>query len=57
MCRNSTARPVVGAELAHALFEGGVLGGDPLNSILCPFGFHIADVAKKLADASAAPSR
>jgi hypothetical protein len=46
-------RAVVGAELAHALFEGGVLGGDPLNSILCPFGFQIADAAKELADASA----
>jgi hypothetical protein len=44
---------VVGAELAHALFEGGVLGGDPLNSILCPFGFQIADLAEEFADASA----
>jgi hypothetical protein len=46
-------RAVVDAELAHALFEGGVLGGDPLNSILCPFGFQIADAAKELADGSA----
>ena len=46
-------RAVVDAELAHALFEGGVLGGDPLNSILSPFGFQIADAAKELADGSA----
>ena len=46
-------RAVVGAELAHALFEGGVLGGDPLNVILCPFGFQIADTPEEFADAIA----
>ena len=44
---------VVGGELAHALFEGGVLGGHPLNSILRPFGFQVADASEEFADASA----
>jgi|GraSoi_2013_20cm_1033751.scaffolds.fasta_scaffold76096_1 hypothetical protein len=54
-CETFVERAIVGAELAHALFEGGVLGGDPLDSILCPcpFGFQIADAAKEHADASA----
>jgi hypothetical protein len=52
-CETFVERAIVGAELAHALFEGGVLGGDPLDSILCPFGFEIADAAKENADASA----
>jgi hypothetical protein len=29
------------------LFEGGVLGGDPLDGILCPFGFQIADAPEE----------
>jgi len=37
----SGQRAVVGGELAYALFEGGVLGGDPLDRILCPFGFRL----------------
>ena len=44
---------VVGAELADALFECVVLGGDPLDGILCPFGFQIADTPEEFADAGA----
>ena len=46
-------RPVVGGELTDALFEGGVLGGDLLDGILCPFSFQVADAAEELADAGA----
>jgi hypothetical protein len=46
-------RAIVGAELAHAFFEHGVLGGDPLDVIPCPFIFQIADSPEELADASA----
>jgi hypothetical protein len=44
---------VVGAELAHALFEGAVLDGHSLNSILRPFGFQVADASEEFVDASA----
>jgi hypothetical protein len=44
---------VVGAELAHALFERGVLRGDPLDVILCPFSLQIADAAEEFAEAVA----
>jgi hypothetical protein len=33
------------------LFEGGVLGGDPLNGVLGPFGLQVADLAEEFADA------
>jgi hypothetical protein len=45
-------RAFVGGERAHALFECGVLGGDPLDGILWPFGFQIADAPEEFADAS-----
>jgi hypothetical protein len=35
----------VGGELAEALLECGVLGGDAVDGILSPFGFQVADVA------------
>ena len=44
---------VVGGELADALLEGGVLGGDALDGFLGPFGFQVADLAEKFADAGA----
>ncbi len=43
--------PVVGGELADALFEGGVLSGDPLDGFLGPFGLKVADLAQEFADA------
>ena len=46
-------RAIVGAELAHAFFERGVLGGDSLDVIACPFGFQIADAPEEFADAGA----
>ena len=52
-CETFVECAVVGGELAHALFEGGVLGDDPLDGILCPFGFQIADAPEEFADASA----
>ena len=52
-CETFVECAVVGGELAHALFEGGVLGDDPLDGILCPFGFQIADAPEAFADASA----
>jgi hypothetical protein len=45
--------PVVGGELAEALFEGGVLGGDPLDGFLGPLGLQVADLAKEFTDAGA----
>ena len=44
---------VVGAELTHALFERGVLGGDPLDGILRPFGLQVAGAAEEFTDARA----
>ena len=44
---------VVGGELADALFERGVLGGDPLDGLLGPFGLQVADLAEEFADAGA----
>jgi hypothetical protein len=44
---------VVGADLAHALFERGVLRGNSLDGILCPFGFQVADAAEEFADTGA----
>jgi hypothetical protein len=44
---------VVGAELSHAVFERGVLRGDSLDIILCPFGFQVADAVEEFADAIA----
>src|SRR6266508_3384319 len=41
---------VVGGELADALLERGVLGGDPLDGLLGPFGFQVPDLAEELAD-------
>ena len=52
-CETFVECAVVGGELAHALFEGGVLGGDPLDGILCPFGFQIANAAEEFAEAVA----
>ena len=46
-------RAVVGGELTNALFEGGVLGGDSLDIIVCPFGFQVSDAAEEFADAIA----
>jgi hypothetical protein len=46
-------RAVVGGELTDALFQGGVLGGDPLDVILCPFGFQVADAAEEFANTGA----
>jgi hypothetical protein len=36
---------VVGGELAEALFERGVLGGYPVDAVLGPFRFQVADFA------------
>src|SRR6266498_3767065 len=44
---------VVGGELADTLLQGGVLGGDPLDGFLGPFGFQVADLAEEFADAGA----
>jgi hypothetical protein len=44
---------VVGGERADALLEGGVLGGDPLDCLLGPFGLQVPDLAEELADAGA----
>jgi hypothetical protein len=44
---------VVVGELADALLEGGVLGGDPLDGFLGPFGFQVAYLTEKFADAGA----
>jgi len=44
---------VVGAELADALLERGVLGGDPLDGLFGPLGFQVPDLAEKFADAGA----
>ena len=46
-------RAAVGGELTDALFEGGVLRGDPLNRILGPFGLQVAAPAKEFANAGA----
>ena len=46
-------RAIVGAELAHAFFERVVLRGNPLDRILCPLGFQIADTPEEFADAIA----
>lgn len=35
------------------MLEGGVLGGDPLDGLLGPLGFEVADLAKEFADAGA----
>jgi hypothetical protein len=43
----------VGGELTDTLFEGGVLGGDPLDVILCPFGFQVTDLAEEFANTGA----
>jgi hypothetical protein len=44
---------VVGGELPDPLFEDGVLGGDPLDGLLDPFGFQVADLAEEFSDAGA----
>lgn len=44
---------VISGEFTDALFECGVLGGDPPTGILCPFGFQISDLAQEQADATA----
>ncbi|MBP2047817.1 hypothetical protein J2Z21_000739 [Streptomyces griseochromogenes] len=44
---------VVDGELADALFEGGVLGGDPLDGALGPLSSHIAYLAEEFAAPSA----
>ena len=44
---------VVRGELAHAFFERGVLGGDPPDLILCPFGFQVTDAAEEFANTGA----
>jgi hypothetical protein len=46
-------RAVLGGELTDALFEGGVLGGDSLDVVVCPFGLQVADTAEELTDAGA----
>ena len=45
--------PLVGGERADALLERGVLGGDPLDGFLGPFGLQVPDLAEELADAGA----
>jgi hypothetical protein len=44
---------VPGGERADALLERGVLGGDPLDGFLGPFGLQVADLAEELADTGA----
>lgn len=44
---------VGGGELADALFEGGVPGGDPLDGTLSPIGLQVAYLAKEFADPGA----
>src|SRR6516164_6367452 len=44
---------VAGGEGAVALLEGGVLGGDPGDGFLGPFGLQVPDLAEELADAGA----
>jgi hypothetical protein len=44
---------VAGGEGADALLERGVLGGDPLDGFLRPFGLQVPDLAEELADAGA----
>src|SRR6516225_6400306 len=44
---------VAGGERADALLERGVLGGDPLDGFLGPFGLQVPDLAEELADAGA----
>ncbi|MFC7592216.1 hypothetical protein ACFQYP_57185 [Nonomuraea antimicrobica] len=44
---------VLGGELTDTLPEGGVLGGDPDDGLLSPFGFQIADLAEEFGDAGA----
>ena len=52
-CEPFVEGAVVGGELADALFEGGVLGGDALDRVLGPLGFQVADLAEEFADAGA----
>jgi hypothetical protein len=46
-------RAIVGDELTDPLFKSGVLGGDSLDVIACPFGFQVADLAEQFANAVA----
>jgi hypothetical protein len=41
---------VFGGELADALLERGVLGGDPLRGLLGPFLFQVAELAREVRD-------
>jgi hypothetical protein len=46
-------RAIVGDELTDPLFKRGVLGGDSLDVIACPFGFQVANLAEQFANAVA----
>jgi len=46
-------RAIVGDGLTDPLFKSGVLGGDSLDDIACPFGFQVADLAEQFANAVA----
>jgi hypothetical protein len=39
--------PVVAGELADALLEGGVLGGDPLDGVAVELAFGVAELAEQ----------
>ena len=44
---------VIGGELADALLERGVFGGDPLDSVRGEFVLGVAELAEQLPDAGA----
>jgi hypothetical protein len=52
-CQALLQGAVVGGELAHALLEGGVLRGDPLDGFFSSFGLQVADLTEEFADAGA----
>ena len=49
-CQSFVEGAAVAGELADALFERGVFGGDALDGFLGPFGFQVADAAEEFAD-------